>query len=49
MDLFRENENDFSFWFPKFENCGIAVPKSFYAIAQRSAYWELRPDKEKYQ
>lgn len=30
MDLFRENENDFSFWFPKIKDCGIPVPKTFY-------------------
>lgn len=31
MNLIRENENDFSFWFPKIKNCGIPVPKTFYA------------------
>lgn len=58
MDLFRENENDFSFWFPKIENCGIAVPKSFYAklpsheefptTAQRlyEAFYMEKPDED---
>lgn len=27
---FRDSDNDFSFWFPKVENCGIQVPKSFF-------------------
>ena len=27
----RENENDFSFWFPKVKDCGILVPKTFFA------------------
>lgn len=26
-----ETLNNFSYWFPKVENCGIAVPKSFFA------------------
>lgn len=26
----RENENDFSFWFPKVKNCGISTPKTFF-------------------
>lgn len=30
MGLMRENENDFSFWFPKIKDCGIPVPKTFY-------------------
>lgn len=30
MDLIRENENDFSFWFPKIKDCGIPAPKTFY-------------------
>lgn len=30
MDLIRENENDFSFWFPKVKDCGIPVPKTFW-------------------
>lgn len=30
MNPFRENENDFSFWFSKIKNCGIRVPKTFY-------------------
>lgn len=31
MDLSRENENNFSFWFPKVKNCGIPVPKTRFA------------------
>ena len=27
--LNREHENNFSFWFPKVEHCGIAVPQTF--------------------
>lgn len=27
----RENENDFSFWFPKVKNCGIPTPKTYFA------------------
>lgn len=31
MNFFeRENENNFSFWFPKVKNCGIPVPKTFF-------------------
>lgn len=56
--LDREDENNFSFWFPKIENCGIAVPKSFYAklpsheefptTAQRlyEAFYMEKPDED---
>ncbi|MCQ4992028.1 hypothetical protein NE539_01780 [Flavonifractor plautii] len=27
----RENENDFSFWFPKVKYCGIPVPRTYFA------------------
>lgn len=27
----RENENDFSFWFPKVKCCGIPVPRTYFA------------------
>lgn len=31
MNFFeRENENNFSFWFPRVKNCGIPVPKTFF-------------------
>lgn len=31
MEIFaREHENDFSFWFPKIQFCGIPVPKTFF-------------------
>ena len=31
MNFFeRENENNFSFWFPKVKNCGIPAPKTFF-------------------
>lgn len=31
MDPFRENENDFSFWYPKVKDCGIRTPRTFFA------------------
>ena len=30
INLEREHENDFSFWYPKVENCGIPTPLTFY-------------------
>lgn len=31
MNFFeRENENNFSFWFPKVKSCGIPMPKTFF-------------------
>lgn len=31
MSEIRLSDNDFSFWFPKIKDCGINVPKTFYA------------------
>lgn len=50
--LFRENENDFSFWFPKVKDCGIPVPRTFFEkipnTEQRlfQAFYMDKPDED---
>ena len=37
----NENKNNFSYWFPKIKDCGIAIPKTFYAKVPIEVYKDL--------
>ena len=37
----NENKNNFSYWFPKIKDCGIEIPKTFYAKVPIEVYKEL--------
>ena len=35
------DKNNFSYWFPKIKDCGIEIPKTFYAKVPIEVYEEL--------
>ena len=37
----NENKNNFSYWFPKIKDCGIEIPKTFYAKVPVEVYKDL--------
>ena len=37
----NENKNNFSYWFPKIKDCGIEIPKTFYAKVPIEVYKDL--------
>lgn len=37
----NENKNNFSYWFPKIKDCGIEIPKTFYAKVPIQVYNDL--------
>ena len=37
----NENKNNFSYWFPKIKDCGIEMPKTFYAKVPIEVYKDL--------